>query len=759
MENLVIVESPAKCKTIGKYLGPNFKVLASYGHVRDLPAKRGAVNPDDKFAMTYEVIAKNSKHVDEIVKAMKAAKHLYLATDPDREGEAISWHVYEILKLKRALKDKTVQRVVFHEITKTAIQNAMAHPRELSMDLVNAQQARLALDYLVGFTLSPVLWKKVARGLSAGRVQSPALRLIAEREEDIEKFITQEYWSVLAPLSKDKVEFTAKLFQYQGAPLKQFDISNAEEAAAVKATLLTAAAGQLVVTAVQKKQKKRNPTAPFITSTLQQEGVRKLGLTTKKTMMLAQNLYEGLDTGTEGVVGLITYMRTDSVTLSQDATAEMREYIIKEYGADFLPDSPRMYKTKSKSAQEAHEAIRPTSILRTPQSLKAHLSPDQFKLYDLIWKRTLASQMQHALIDMLAVDLAAGDKGVFRATGSSIAKPGFIAVYQEDFDDTKTEEEDNARLPNFKEGEIFPLEDILTKQHFTEPPPRYSEASLVKSLEELGIGRPSTYASIISTLQTRAYVSLDQKRFKPSDVGRIVAKFLTQYFTQYVDYDFTAKLEEELNSVSRGEEKWIPLLEKFWTVFKAKTVEIEENVKRSDVTHEAINEACPECTKPLSIRLGRNGRFIACTGYPECKYTRALEKKEGEADAAPEPVLDRTCPTCQSPLQYRLGRFGKFIGCSHYPTCKYIESLNKPTSTGITCPICEKGELVGKKSRYGKLFYSCNRYPDCKYAIWNKPIDEPCPKCAWPFLTLKETKRRGVEKVCVKEGCDFIGPG
>lgn len=756
---LVIVESPAKTKTLTKILGPGYKVLASYGHVRDLPAKKGAVDPNAKFAMQYELIAKNEKHVNEIIKAMKQADELVLATDPDREGEAISWHLYETLKAKKVLKDKPVHRVVFHEITKSAILAAMANPRTLSMDLVNAQQARRALDYLVGFNLSPLLWEKVARGLSAGRVQSPALRLIVEREEEIERFIQEEYWSIWAHLNKKELDFKAKLTMYAGKALKQFDINNAELAAEAKKTLLAASNGQLIVTDIQKKQKKRNPAAPFITSTLQQEAVRKLNFTAKKAMMVAQNLYEGVDVG-EGVTGLITYMRTDSVSLSQEAVNEMQDFIRKEYGSEFLPDSPRIYKTKAKNAQEAHEAIRPTSIMRTPQSLKAFLNPDQFKLYDLIWKRTLASQMQHALIDTLAVDFAAGEAGIFRATGSAIAKPGFMAVYQESFDDTKTDEsdQDNARLPSFKIGEIFPLKDIETKQHFTEPPPRYSEASLVKALEEFGIGRPSTYASIISTLQQREYVSLDNKRFKPTDVGRVVNKFLTQYFTRYVDYGFTAALEDELDNVARGEEKWIPLLEKFWLAFKSQIDEIKATVKRSDVTQEAMDEACPECGKPLSIRLGRNGRFIGCTTYPECKYTRPLEKKEGE-EAAPElELLDRDCPDCQSPLQYRIGRFGKFIGCTNYPKCKHIESLNKPDSTGITCPNCEKGEMVGKKSRYGKIFYACNRYPDCKYAVWNKPIDEPCPQCAWPFVTLKETKRRGLEKVCPKEGCGFIGP-
>jgi DNA topoisomerase-1 len=749
MKNLVIVESPAKCKTITKYLGEGFKVLASYGHVRDLPAKKGAVQVDDHFKMTYDLIERNSKHVDEIVKAMKQADTLYLATDPDREGEAISWHVYEILKAKRLLKDKTVKRVVFHEITKSAITAAMASPRDISMPLVNAQQARRALDYLVGFTLSPLLWKKVARGLSAGRVQSPALRLIVEREEEIERFIVQEYWSILAHLNKNKVDFTAKLSVLSGEVVKQFDIKNSEDAARVNQQILEAAEGVLKVIKVEKKQKKRQPAAPFITSTLQQEASRKLGFTAKKTMQIAQNLYEGINIGKEAV-GLISYMRTDSVILSQDALTEIRAFIESEYGLENLPEEARVFKTKSKNAQEAHEAIRPTSVLRKPEEMKAFLNSDQYRLYQLIWQRTVASQMQHALMDTVGVDLAAGELALFRVTGSVIAKPGFLSVYQEGVDDDKEENEESKRLPILIVGDILPLKELENKQHFTEPPPRYSEATLVKALEEFGIGRPSTYASIISTLQQREYATLDAKRFKPSDVGRVVCKFLTSYFDRYVNYHFTASLEDELDSVSRGEKEWVPLLEAFWTPFKNQVDEIEGSVKRSDVTQEIMDEACPKCGKPLSARLSRNGRFIGCTGYPECDYTRPMD---GDA-AQPEPeLLDRNCPKCEKPLQYKIGRYGRFIGCTGYPDCKFIESLNKPETTGVDCPECQKGELVGRKSRYGKLFYSCSRYPDCKYALWNKPMNEPCPKCAWPLMTMKETKRRGLEKVCPKEGC------
>ncbi len=758
MKNLLIVESPAKSKTITKYLGKDFTVLASYGHVRDLPPKQGAVKPENHFAMTYELIAKNAKHVNDIVAAVKKADALYLATDPDREGEAISWHLYEILKAKKLLKDKPVHRVVFHEITKSAITDAMTHPREISMDLVNAQQARRALDYLVGFNLSPLLWKKVARGLSAGRVQSPALRLIVEREIEIEKFITQEYWSITAELAHAKGDFKAKLNQYQGKALKQFDINNEQSAQAAVKVLIDAAHGQLKVLDIEKKQKQRQPAAPFITSTLQQEAVKKLGFTSKKTMMIAQNLYEGVEVADE-TVGLISYMRTDSIILSNDALAEARQFIEATYGKGVLPDAPRVFKSKSKNAQEAHEAIRPTSFYRTPDSVKKYLSMDQFKLYQLIWQRAIASQMEAALIDTVGIDLAAGDQGIFRATGSTIAKPGFLTVYQETHEDQK-EEDPEGLLPPLTVGEMVDIKEILPKQHFTEPPPRYSEASLVKALEEYGIGRPSTYASIISTLQQRKYALLENKRFKPTDVGRVVNKFLTEYFSQYVDYDFTAKLEDHLDDVAEGKEAWIPLLEKFWDTFKAKVGEIDSSVKRSDVTQEALNEQCPECSKPLSIRLSRNGRFIGCTGYPECKYTRSVEQtaEEAKAEAAAEEKLDRACPECGHPLQYRKGRFGKFIGCSNYPKCKHIESLtNKaaPAGTGIECPECQKGEMVARKSRYGKLFYSCNRYPDCKYALWNEPVKESCPRCAWPIMTLKTTKRRGTEKLCPKQGCGY----
>jgi DNA topoisomerase-1 len=752
--NLVIVESPAKAKTIKKYLGKDFDVLASYGHVRDLVPKEGAVAPDDGFRMNYEVIDRNTKHVKAISDKLKKADALYLATDPDREGEAISWHLFELLKARRILKDKPVHRVVFHEITKKAIQDAVARPRPLSMDLVNAQQARRALDYLVGFNLSPLLWKKVRRGLSAGRVQSPALRMIVEREEEIEAFVPREYWTVEADTSKDGQAFSAKLTRFGGDKIEQFSITDGERAAEVEKALADAAGGALQVAKVEKKQRRRNPAAPFITSTLQQEASRKLGFTAQRTMRVAQQLYEGVDIG-GGAIGLITYMRTDSVTLADEALDEIRAFIGERYGNDQVPDQPRRFKTKAKNAQEAHEAIRPTSVQQRPDDIKEHLSREQFRLYELIWKRTVASQMNHATIDTVSADLAAGEQGVFRATGSTIAKPGFMAVYLEGRDDNAGND-DEKMLPPLKEGESVELLAIRPEQHFTEPPPRFNEATLVKALEEHGIGRPSTYASIISTLQDREYVEQDKKRFRPTDVGRIVNKFLTNYFTRYVDYGFTASLEDELDAVSRGEEEWVPLLQKFWRPFKDKVDYTEENVQRSDVTQEPIDEKCPKCDAGLVIRLGRNGRFIGCTAYPSCDYTRDMGDRGEKAE--PERVEGRACPECGADLLVRNGRYGKFIGCSAYPKCNFIEPLEKPEDTGVKCPKCDKGTLMKRKSRRGKIFYSCSTYPTCDYAVWDQPLDEPCPTCGWPVLTLKTTKRRGTEKVCPQKECSFAEP-
>jgi len=610
--NLVIVESPAKAKTIKKYLGKDFEVLASYGHVRDLVPKEGAVDPEHDFAMKYQVVERNQKHVDAIVRALKKAKSLYLATDPDREGEAISWHLYELMKSQGELEGKTVQRVVFYEITKASVREAMAQPRELSVDLVNAQQARRALDFLVGFNLSPLLWKKVRPGLSAGRVQSPALRMICEREDEIAAFVAREYWTIDATLEHSEQKFPGKLVEYAGAKVEQFSFTTETEARDVERTLKDAAKGTLTVMGVDRKQRRRNPAPPFTTSTLQQEAARKLSFSAQKTMRVAQQLYEGVDIG-EGAVGLITYMRTDSLNLAQEAIGQIRETIVQLYGKEGLAEEPRIYKTKSKNAQEAHEAIRPTAANILPNDIEKHLEADQFRLYSLIWKRTVACQMAPAIFDTVAVELLAGSDGpkrtVLRANGSTLVKPGYISVYQEGIDDVVQDDSDHV-LPPMQEGDRVKLTGVVPTQHFTEPPPRFSEASLVKALEEYGIGRPSTYASIISTLRDREYVDIESRRFTATDIGKIVSRFLTQYFTTYVDYDFTAKMEDSLDAVATGEQEWVPLLEKFWRPFIDLVNHTETSVSREEVAQARDLGPDPVSGKPMSVRMGRFGPFV-----------------------------------------------------------------------------------------------------------------------------------------------------
>jgi DNA topoisomerase-1 len=650
--NLLIVESPAKAKTLKKYLGNDFEVLATFGHVRDLIPKTGAIDTEKDFEMQYEVIARNSKHVDAIAKAAAAAEHIYLATDPDREGEAIAWHVAELLKAKRNLKNKPMQRVVFYEITQTAVREAVANPRDIAIPLVNAQQARRALDYLVGFNLSPLLWRKIRPGLSAGRVQSPALRLIVQRELEIEAFKSQEYWSVHLDSQKNKLPFSAKLFQYQGKKLEQLSIDSESTFQKIQETLNAAKLPPKVVR-VDKKAKQRYAAAPFTTSTLQQEGVRKLGMSADRVMRIAQQLYEGVDIGGE-TVGLISYMRTDSVNLAIEAVNEIRGYISSNFSADYLPNSSPVYKSKSKNAQEAHEAIRPTAITRSPDNIRDALTVDQARLYEMIWKRTLASQMTPARFDTVSVDIRlGGDDTLFRASGQTLVFPGFIAVYQEDTDDS--EEEDGTKLPPLAEGDVLTLDKLYGEQHFTQPPPRYTEASLVKTLEEHGIGRPSTYASIISTLQAREYALLEKKRFTPTDVGRVVNRFLSEHFTRYVDYGFTAQMEDELDEISEGKRDWIPVLRAFWTDFE-KLIEEKKNIERKDVTQELLDEACPKCGKPLSTRLGKRGSFVGCTAYPECDYTRSssgeIDPAEARKELGPDPVTNLPVLLLHGPYGY-----------------------------------------------------------------------------------------------------------
>ena len=725
--NLLVVESPAKARTIKKYLGPDYDVLPSYGHVRDLRPKDGAVEPEKGFLMHYELIERNAKHVNALSRAMKKAKALYLATDPDREGEAISWHVAELLRDAKVLDGKPVRRVVFHEITKRAIDDAIANPREISTSLVNAQQARRALDYLVGFNLSPLLWKKIRKGLSAGRVQSPALRMIVEREQEIERFEKREYWTIEADLESGGVEFTAKLVRLEGDKIEQFTITDEARAAAARNRLAElssaqqapmrapdaeniaeSAAGALCVHSVEKKQRRRNPAAPFITSTLQQEAARKLGFTASRTMRVAQQLYEGVDTG-EGAVGLITYMRTDSTTLAADAVAELREYIANTFGSANVPGKQPIYRTRAKNAQEAHEAIRPTSVRRTPESLAKVLAGDRAKLYELVWKRTVASQMRHATINTVAAEFTCGAEpranvpvpdDLLRATGSSVAVPGFLAVYEEGLDDRKAERE--RRLPPLEAGTAIGLKALRPEQHFTEPPPRYSEASLIRTLEDYGIGRPSTYAAIISTLQQREYAELESRRFHPTDVGRLVNAFVTEHFADYVDYDFTARLEDDLDAVSRGEREWVPLLEQFWEPFRRQVSEKEASVTRTEASQARDLGVDPASGRPVSVRVGRYGPYAQIGSAAEEEKPRfaSLRRDQRVGTLTLEEALalfdlprELGNTPDGEPVVVNIGRFGPYV--------KYgskFASLG-PDDDPNTIDVARALEIVAEKKR------------------------------------------------------------
>jgi len=688
-DNLVIVESPAKAKTIKKYLGKDFDVLASYGHVRDLKPKEGAVDPDHNFRMQYQVLEKNERHVEAIARTLRKSKSLYLATDPDREGEAIAWHLKEILDSRGDLDGKIVHRVVFYEITRNAIREAVAQPRGLSLELVNAQQARRALDYLVGFNLSPLLWKKVRQGLSAGRVQSPALRMICEREAEIAAFVAQEYWTIEGEGSHSAQPetgqaFPLKLLEYKGQKVEQFSFVNETQAREVERTVIAAAGttaaarvpegalGQLKVVSIDRKQRRRNPAPPFTTSTLQQEAARKLGFNARRTMRLAQQLYEGLDIG-EGSVGLITYMRTDSVSLSTEAVTEIRAVASRLYGKEEVAEEPRIYKTKSKNAQEAHEGIRPTSAAILPADLEGKVDPDLYRLYSLIWKRAVASQMSHAVFDTVAVDMLAGhespERHLLRANGSTLVKPGYISVYQEGTDDTKADDTDHI-LPPMKEGDLVSLLKLQGDQHFTEPPPRYSEASLVKALEKHGIGRPSTYATIISTLQDREYVEMDSRRFIPTDIGKIVNRFLTDHFHKYVEYGFTAAMEDELDAVSRGEEEWTAPLEKFWKPFIDQVEKIEKNVSREQVAQARELGKDPASGKPVTVRMGRFGPFVQIGTKDDEEKPRFAGLRPGQkmdavtlADAMELFKLPRTLGATAEgeSIVANVGRFGPYV--------------------------------------------------------------------------------------------------
>lgn len=724
--NLVIVESPTKAKTITKFLGKGYKVESSFGHIRDLPKSKMGIDIEHDFAPDYTIPRDKSKHVTALKKIAAKADTVYLATDEDREGEAISWHLTQALKLG----EKDCKRITFHEITKTAVDQALENPRAINLHLVDAQQARRVLDRLVGYELSPLLWKKVARGLSAGRVQSVAVRLIVGREREIAAFKPQEYWTIealLAPVNAKDQTFPSRLQAVRGKTVEKFDLANEKLVNEIIATL---EGKDWRIAHVSSKKTSRKPQPPFTTSTLQQEANRKLGFSAKQTMMFAQQLYEGVELGEEGSAGLITYMRTDSVNLAEKFLQDAGEYLAS-LGKEFAKQAPRIYATKSKLAQEAHEAIRPTEAARTPEAVRSHLSPEQWKLYDLIWRRALASQMPDAELNQAILDTRAGDC-TFRASGSTIAFEGYLKLYPDAVKENL--------LPSLKEGDVvMPGDGPKGVQHFTEPKPRFSEASLVRTLEELGIGRPSTYAPTISTIVERGYVIKEDKRLKPTDIALVVNDLLVEHFPSIVDYQFTARMEDEFDEIASGIRPWVPVIKAFYEPFKSRLTEKEQTLSKKELTTETTDEICDKCGKPMIIRLGRFGKFMACSGYPECKNTKPLlgagNGKSAEENVAEakriaelqEKYKQEVCEKCGSPMIVKVGRFGPFLSCSSYPKCKTIKSIEN--STGVKCPQCGKGDIVAKRSRYGKPFYSCNQYPECKLALWSRPTGAQCPEC------------------------------
>lgn len=746
-KSLIIVESPAKTKTLKGFLGKDFQVEASMGHVRDLPSSKLGVDVDNDFTPTYEPLKDRKDVLGKLAAAAKGCEVIYLASDPDREGEAISWHIANALKIPA----NKIRRIQFNEITKTAVQQALANPRTIDIDKVNAQQARRVLDRLVGYKISPVLWQKVRTGLSAGRVQSVAVRLICDRERDIKAFVPVEYWSLtanLAPQTGKKQAFDAALVGFEG---KKLALEKGEQADTVVKAVENA---PWQVAKVKKSERQRRPYAPFITSTLQQEAARKLGFSSKRTMTVAQQLYEGIDLGGDaGTVGLITYMRTDSTRIATEAQVSAKEFIVGHYGPEYAPERFNVYKTKN-AAQDAHEAIRPTYISREPDQVKTRLNADQYKLYRLIWLRFIASQMSPARLDVVQADIEAA-KYTFRATGSTIKFDGFLRVYTEGKDNPQqVDDEEKPPLPPLSEGQPLDLLKLTPKQHFTEPPPRFTEATLVKSLEEQGIGRPSTYASIISTIQDRGYVELAEKKFQPTDLGFVVTDLLVQAFPQILDVTFTAGMEGKLDEVEEGKQDWVALMRDFYGPFEAAVqaagTQVGKFARETDLK-------CPTCDAPLVEKFGRYGKFVSCSNYPTCKYIHREQKTEnGEGAPAAEPVTsDVPCPNCGRMLVEKTGRFGKFLACPGYPECKYIHK-DKPeaASTGVTCPVCGKGEFVEKRSRSG-VFYSCNRYPDCKTAIPGKPLaDRPCPQCGG-LLHEKVFKGRLTGIGCINKECGY----
>jgi len=728
-KSLVVVESPAKARTVANILGRQYEVKASIGHVRDLPKSALGVDVKHGFDPYYIVPKEKQRVVDEIAAASKRAQAVFLATDPDREGEAIAWHLVQAVGLDEA----SPRRVVFHEITPQAVRAAFRHPRAIDMQLVQAQQARRILDRLVGYNLSPLLWKKVARGLSAGRVQSVALRLVVEREREVQGFLPKEYWTIEAQLSKtdDPQSFRAKLTGLVGKR-KKLEIASQSEADRLVSLLQSAAYS---VAADQKKKQARRPSPPFITSTLQQEAARRLGFTAQRTMRIAQQLYEGLAIGDEGQVGLITYMRTDSIQVAHSARDETRAYIREKFGQPYLPASPRVYKKRVKRAQEAHEAIRPTSTYREPEKVRRYLNRDQERLYTLIWQRMVASQMTDALYDVTTVDIEARpgrgrDAYLLRAVNTQLAFPGYRHLYTEAREEGEEEDLGKNPLPELAAGDLLRLLELFPEQHFTEPPPRYTEGTLVRTLEEKGIGRPSTYAPIIATVQGRGYVEKQNGRLRPQELGFVVNDLLTTYFPDIVDVNFTAEMEDELDEIARGERSWQPVVQDFYTpLMKALAIASEAPVARQET-----GEMCDQCGQPMVIRWGRRGRFVACSGYPQCRNTRPVED-EGE----PLPATEEACPQCGSPMVAKRSRYGPFLACSRYPQCQGTRPLL--VKTGARCPLCG-GDVVEKRSRRGRAFYGCANYPSCQFTTWTRPLPTPCPECGGLLLAAGENRAR-----------------
>ena len=805
-KSLVIVESPAKANTIKKFLGKDFLVMASMGHVRALPSKTGSVDIENDFEPQYQVLPQRKKDISQIKKALKNCENIYLATDLDREGEAIAWHLLEILGLNDGKAKKkggispfpSVKRITFYEITKEAVQNAVKNPRDIIQYLVNAQQARVILDYLFGFNLSPFLWKKVRNGLSAGRVQSVALRLICDREEEIEKFKPKEYWTISSTLSTEKepvlaTSFRATLVEIDGKKLKKFSINTEEHAKRVVKELKGA---KYHVLEIKEKEAFKTPPPPFTTSTLQQEAFRKLGFSAKKTMSIAQKLYEGIEIQGESV-GLITYMRTDSVNLSQNALVQAKTIIAKMFGDQYTLKAPRYFKNKAKNTQEAHEAIRPTDLGKIPEGVKAFLTPEQWKLYTLIWRRTIACQMAKAKQNTVTVDIAAKETYIFRASGSVIEFPGFMKVYQESKDNSSKDKEDV--LPSLSKGQNLYLIELLPNQHFTIPPHRYTEASLIKVLEEYGIGRPSTYATIMATLQIRGYVNIIDRHLHPEDIGKTVNTLLVTHFDRYVDYDFTAKMEGDLDQIAKGNIDWRPIIHQFWFPFFELIKEKDIEVKKSDIVDEETDEKCPQCSSDLIIKLGRYGKFYACKGYPKCRFVKALK----EMDEEPPKSLE-VCEICGKQMIIKNGRYGKFLACEGYPECKNTKGIfkdkngnsqvkeeitneicekcggnfvirstryggrflscqnypkcknAKPLCTGVKCPQTDcNGDIVERSSKKGRPFFGCSNYPDCNFIVWNRPIAEKCPDCGGLFLLEKVSKSKKKILQCFNNECKY----